>query len=456
MTGPCASWPILRNRVWAERAVLFGVLTQAWQVLTGPITLWLITRRLSPDAQGYYFSFGSILGFQVFFEMGFSTTILYITSHEWAHLNLDGGGRLTGDLRAMARLGSIARLVMKWYALASGLLILGVGVGGYVFLHSSSHYDIPWEGPWLGVVVTTGLMFWTAPFVVMLDGCNQMAVTNQFRFAQAVLNSLVLWLVLIFGGGLWAVLASAGTRLICYLYILLIRYGRLFRSLLRARTTKHQVSWRSEIWPLQWRTALTAIVAYCGANLFVPIMFRYHGAAAAGRMGLTLSLVAMVQSGTLVWLGTRAPGFGIFIARRQYAELDRSFLKACVISLAIFVVGGSVLAGITSLLYHMGSPLAHRLLPPGPTLLLLGANIFSVVATCESVYLLAHKRMPLAVLLPPVAAYGGASVLICVLGGRLGPTGAAGGYLAMMAVLALWETAVWHRCRLSWHADVVT
>lgn len=408
-------------------------------------------RSLTRETQGYYFSFGSILGFQVFFEMGFCTTLLYICSHEWAHLQLNAAGRVVGDPKALARLASLGRLVFRWYALASCLFVIGVALGGYLFFDSSSHYNIQWKTPWLAVVVVTGMLFWTAPFITVLDGCNQMAVTNQFRFYQTILSTFALWLILFLGGGLWAIVASACSRLICNIYLFVIRFGRFFELFWQSGTADHKVSWKHEIWPLQWRTGLTALVAYFGSSLFVPVMFRYYGAAIAGQMGLTLSLIVMLQSTAMLCLATRAPRFGMLIAKRQYVELDRMFVITCILSVILFCIGASCFWGITSILYVSGNTLASRILPPLPTFLLLAANMLLILSICESVYLLAHKRLPISVLLPPVIVNLGAGFLVLTLGSHLGATGAASGYLGMMIVLVIWETIVWKRCRNKWH-----
>ena len=180
-------------------------------------------------------------------------------------------------------------------------------------------------------------------------------------------------------------------------------------------------------------------------------MFRYHGAATAGQMGLTLSLIGMLQSLTLVWLATRSPRFGMLIAKRQYAELDRIFIITCIVSIVIFCIGAGIFWGITSILYVTGNKLASRILPPLPTFLLLAANMLLILSICESVYLLAHKRLPISVFLPPVIVNLGAGFVVLALGSRLGTTGAASGYLGMMTALVIWETIVWRRCRNKWH-----
>ena len=55
---------------------------RGWSSLAGGVTVALIARFLSPDEQGYYFTFGSLIALRIVFELGFSSVILQMTSHE--------------------------------------------------------------------------------------------------------------------------------------------------------------------------------------------------------------------------------------------------------------------------------------------------------------------------------------------------------------------------------------
>ncbi len=57
-------------RLGIDRAVFYGILTRAWQFLAAPVTLLLIASRFSPEQQGFYYTMGSLLALQVFFELG--------------------------------------------------------------------------------------------------------------------------------------------------------------------------------------------------------------------------------------------------------------------------------------------------------------------------------------------------------------------------------------------------
>ena len=98
----------------------------------------------------------------------------------------------------------------------------------------------------------------------------------------------------------------------------------------------------------------------------------------------------------------------------------------------------------------MGHPLAQRLLPPLPTGLFLLAAVLMQVGQCLVAYLRAHKREVVVVV--GVVSSLAIGLLVWSLGSRYGPTGAAAGYLAVVAVFIIpYETALWFRYRAEWH-----
>lgn len=118
-----------------DKAIIFVLLARGWQVLAGPTSIVLIATHMTPNAQGFYYTFGSLLALQSFVELGFSLVILNVSSHEWAHLRLDDSGSIRGEPEALSRLISLGRLVFRWYAAASAIFILCVSVSGYVFFY---------------------------------------------------------------------------------------------------------------------------------------------------------------------------------------------------------------------------------------------------------------------------------------------------------------------------------
>jgi O-antigen/teichoic acid export membrane protein len=432
-----------------DLAVFFAVMTRAWQFLMGPITVLLIARYFSPELQGFYYTFASLLALQAFVELGFCIVILNTASHEWAHLRLDSDGHIRGESDALSRLVSLGRLVFKWYAAASGVFIVGVGVIGYAFFSKNSQAGVQWQLPWFVLVAATGLLLWTLPFNSLLEGCNQVATVNRFRLIQAILGNLALWSVMVIGGGLWAAVAMAAMKVLVDLYLLLVQYWRFFKPFL-SRPSGLRLRWRTEILPMQWRLAVSGMACYLGSWLYSPVMFHYHGAVVAGQIGVTQALANVLSLFALPWVLTKVPHFGVLIAKKQYAALDARFLRLFVISLVLVSAGAGTLWIAVYLLNVLRYSLAGRLLPPLPSGLFFFTSILTHVSQCQAAYLRAHRREPLVVM--SVSSNLLIGLLVWLLGSRFGPLGAAAAFLAVEATFVIpYATIVFFRCRAAWH-----
>src|SRR6266850_5266887 len=99
------------KRFEIDRAVFFGLLSRIWGLAAGGVTAILIATYFSPELQGYFYTFTTILALQVFAELGLGTVAVQFASHEWSKLSLDKSGHIVGDKDALSRLISIARVI---------------------------------------------------------------------------------------------------------------------------------------------------------------------------------------------------------------------------------------------------------------------------------------------------------------------------------------------------------
>ena len=82
-----------------------------------------------------------------------------------------------------------------------------------------------------------------------------------------------------------------------------------------------------EIFPYQWKIALSWISGYFIFQLFNPVLFATEGAVVAGQMGMTLSVLNAVQAFSMSWMNTKVPRLSGLIEMKQYTELDAIFNK---------------------------------------------------------------------------------------------------------------------------------
>jgi O-antigen/teichoic acid export membrane protein len=186
---------------------------------------------------------------------------------------------------------------------------------------------------------------------------------------------------------------------------------------------------------MQWRLAISGLVAYFGYGLFTPVIFAYHGDVEAGRMGMTWTLATVLHAGAIAWVQVRAPLFGVLISRRDYAELDRVFHRVFRVSFTLLAMACTLFLALIVALNFGGLWPADRLLPPLPTALFLLAILLNHIPASQNFYMRAHRRE--VVLVRNVISASSIGLLVWLLGRWYGSVGAAGAYLGVTVLFTL-------------------
>lgn len=389
----------LAERLQIDRTVMYGILANSWLLLTGPITMLLIIRYFSSELQGYYYTFNTIIALRIFIETGFSAVIVSFASHEWSKLQLDSKGFITGDSDAHSRLVSLARIIFRWHFIGGFIVLAGLGFGGYFFFSmDQSSSNVNWQSPWLFLCVLTGINMWLVPALFLLEGCNQVEQLYSYKLFQGMCVAICSWTAIIMGAGLWAAIINSATVLICLVIFIVWKYKNFFMPMLSYNTVA-VINWRNSLWPMQWRIALSWISGYFLSSFFTPLLFHYHGSVVAGQFGMTWALFGAISSIANMWIAPKIPQFGIFIARKDYAALDKLFFRASKLSVGIFALGAFtfwiVIYCIYKIDYPLVSQIAVRLISPLPAGIFLVGWLFVYFTGPFSYYLRAHNKEPM-------------------------------------------------------------
>jgi len=439
------------KRLDMDRAIFYAVLTRAWVTVCGPVTLFLIATRFSPQVQGYFYTFRDILSMQFLVEMGLSIVVVQFASHEWSKLSLGGDGRIEGDPRARSRLASLARFAVRWYAVAGMVLTLCLVVAGSVFFSKSQGTGVDWKGPWLILCLLNGVNLVVNPLFWLLIGCNQVARVNAGKLLQAVLNNTFIFTAILLGAGLWTGAVSSAVCLFWAAGFLLLKYGGFMKSLFSVPRQGPQIEWSSEVLPMQWRIAISHLFGFMVTFLFTPVLFHFHGPVLAGQMGMTWAIINALSEVSYNWITARVPQFGMLIAKRDFAALDRLFSRSNRFSLLILASGSCLVLGGVWLLNQIGHHLASRILPVLPTALLLLGTLSSNYVGNMAFYLRAHKKEPYMV----TSIIGGLlmGTMTLVFGRSHGALGIGAAYVVLAVLLFVPNTLIFLRCRERWHRE---
>lgn len=353
--------------------------------------MFLIGSRFSPAEQGYYYTFASILGVQALLDLGLGAVIVQFASFEWATLTLRDS-RIEGPEHQRARLGSLFRFATKWYLGAAGASAVALSMAGLLFF-SHSPAEAAWRGPWLALCVASSLQLALLPVFSVLEGCHQLTEVYRYRLSSAVAGSLATWVSVASGAGLWAAPVTVAVMVGVGVMFMVLRF-RSFLSALRVLPRSSVLHWRREVLPLQWRVAVSWLTGYVVFQLYTPFAFKVWGSAAAGRVGMTWALVTAVIAVAYTWTATKIPAMGSLIARREFHALDALFRRTTILSVAVSLLGGGAVAVFVLALDAADHSFSQRLLPLGPTVILLLGGTVVVACWALTAYARAHQVEP--------------------------------------------------------------
>jgi hypothetical protein len=347
-----------------DRAIGASTATQLMRFVTGPITMLLIIKYLSPADQGFYYSFAGVAGIQVFLEAGFAVSIAQFTAKEFAGLRFNKNGFLTGKAENLSRLRSIYQKAFRYYAAMAFVLVLGIGIGGYMFFDFKPSDGVNWQIPWIVVAICMGLQFLLTPFWAVLEGCNRVADVTTYHF----------WMTLVgFGASALGFVITQSVAVVIFtsLASLITGYAYIFGKWRKVRSQvrrpyrrNQQVGWFREIWGFQWRIAGTWTGRYFLEAGMPAIAFQFFGPIVAGQAGMSFQLSKLAGGIASSWTVTKIPFWGQLVARNKRCELDASWRSAAKMHLIVSFVGQASVLFALVLFTHFLPQYADRLFAP--------------------------------------------------------------------------------------------
>jgi O-antigen/teichoic acid export membrane protein len=258
-------------------------------------------------------------------------------------------------------------------------------------------------------------------------------------------------------GGLFAIFAfTCGKIVVSWVYLFRNKRELLKAAWLEIREPYRQntsggISWWGEIWPMQWRIAISWLAGYFVFQLFTPVLFHFHGAVVAGQMGMTLNVSNALLTTSMTLIAAKAPEFGKLIAECNWAVLDTRFSKVLTQSLFFVTVGALAAWGLVWFLQD-NFQIGERFIPSRYAALLFATVCLQIVISSFAVYLRAHKQEPFMFLSVLVALLQAPATLI--LGKHYAVFGITLGFFCvnlLFTVPSSW--LIWMRCRRKWHAN---
>lgn len=409
----------IRGMLSRDAAAVYGMIGRLWLILTGPLTIIVLAVYLTPYAQGYFFTFISLAAARTVAELGLGQAII-VKMAQWCPPTTNPADAVP------PRAAGLIRFAAKWFAGAGVVIGALLCLGGTVLLGAGDGLPTAeWLPPWIALSWLVGIDVALSGLLFPLEGAGHVRSVYFCRMVRSIVNSVVLWLLILFGLQLWSISIALACSLVWTTYFLFAK-GKLVVAALRPGAAVAKINWLSEVFPAQWRLALSSLAEYVSFNTVIPLMYVMHGAVIAGQLGVTWQLAYAVHSTAGAIVATRFPEFSRLAGARSVRELDGLFLSTSLISMALCSLGALGFGVGVLLLEKSGLQIATRLLPFDQVVVLLIGMLFWHSNLTVVSYLRAHGGDPY---LP--ASLIGATLLFAAnltLGQWFGPPGLLSGY----------------------------
>lgn len=447
----------IAHMIGMDGAIAYSSAARVFQAVAGVISIFFIATFLTGEEQGFYYTFGSILAIQVFFELGFTGIMTQYVAHEVVHLHLNGFSVYEGEERYKSRLSYLIKFCLKWYTVIAILFFVVVSIVGILYFNrfDKSNGTVNWLLPWLLLSFSTAVKLFQSPFTAVLQGLGKVKEMNQIAFYQQVVIPISQWILFACGVKLFVVGISSliGVTVWCF-FIIRSDLWKLIYNLFKVHISE-TVNYMKEIFPYQWKIALSWVSGYFIFQLFNPVLFATEGAIVAGQMGMTISVLSAIQAFAYSWQNTKIPLYSGLIEMKKYDELDLTFNKAlkqmlivCASLLFLMVLGVSFLryTGFTI----SNSVLGERFLDFFPMILMMIPVFLNQFIGAWATYLRCHKQEPFLVNSVVVGALCCLSTFF--LGKEFGLYGITIGYCSIMAIVSFpWAYMIFVNKRKKWH-----
>ena len=328
---------VLKTYFLQDKVIMYSMLGTVWRILFAPVSLYLISIKLTPELQGFYYLFFSIAGLQQIAEVGFSHTLIQGISYEMNKVWFNNK-RLEGCSDGIGNIVETMRLGFFWYMLLALLCMLIVYPIG-IFIMKDDAINIvssEWFFPWSVFISFFSLNLLLYPVNFFFEGIQELKMIYKVRFVIQVFSSLFFIGLLFFDYGLLSIVSFSVISFLVNLIVLFMPYKAIFINFIFKIQSKKFIR---KILNWQLKVGFVWCTGYLYWQLPTIVIFSVLGPVISGQYSMTANLINSIMGVGQVFVKTKAAIIGHLRASNKVLEAIDLYKKNCRLSYLIVVVG---------------------------------------------------------------------------------------------------------------------
>nr|WP_319555522.1 hypothetical protein [uncultured Vibrio sp.] len=267
--------------------VAFGsLLGRAIKLVAAPVTLLIISKQLSSEELGFYFTFFSLVSMQQLAELGIGHVMRQHISHAYLVDNNKWDRKSKEEIKAYFYFS------LLWFLCVAIFMLTVVGSVGWWYL-SLSESTIDWNSAWWLLIFVSSLATLVSPLTFILDGTQRQELLIKANLISGLLGSFSLWGSLSLGFGLHSIAVSSIVTSVSLFVIVcptILSYFNTFNSLESKVNIKDTFF---KVWGLLKKVSIVWAFGFLFWNAFNLVSFQIYDPDYAGKIIFAVALARM-------------------------------------------------------------------------------------------------------------------------------------------------------------------
>ena len=355
------------------------------------VTLYFITKYLTPEEQGWYYTFLSFSALIYLFDFGLSMALVHVSAIEFVKLKWGDKGLVIGE--NSKRFKDFIRISFDKYKKLGLLYFIIIFPFGIIYFNENeTAKNYYWYFPWLMHAAASSLSLLCLPFLSIVEGSGNISETYKLKIMQILIGSLLCCLLIYFSYPLYAPsMLLFSTVAITVIWLILYRKNNLPEKI----NMISSYDWKENISSFKNRVGITFLGSYLFIQIYTPVLFYFEDPMIAGRFGLSLAIGNMLGLISCSWFTTNIPNMTKYIAENKYNQFVTIFKRSFYQSTSFLVFSILIISSVYFLFIE--EEIFNRLLGLYNFIGILFIILITHLINSVVIYIRCFKKEPLAV-----------------------------------------------------------
>lgn len=310
----------------------YSALSKGVSVLVGPFTIYLVSKKLSTEEIGFYYTFFNLIAMQQLAEIGIGHTIKQYIAHS---MKFSQSGFLTRY--SIYKMKSYLIFARKWFFIISMFIFFIIGGIGFYY-YDSPQSVVEWRNPWVLFIASSAFFVNFLPFQFFAEATQNQQLLFKSQLISNIISAVALWFSLLGGIGLYGI--AINVILNGFILNLILYFGmRKNHHILKSSKYKPFKFVFFEIWPLLSKVSIVWFFGFLFWNGFNLISFKVLTANDAGKVIFTLSLVRTMFNVAESFVSSQMTLYSNFISNGHFNKAKNLFDKYQILSFVFLMLG---------------------------------------------------------------------------------------------------------------------